>query len=150
MADVLIREQIAEFHETFKQFDEDKDDKLSLAELGGLLSALGQNPSEVELREMAGNTENDYDMRIDFNLFLHLMSRKLKETDTEEELIEAFKVFDLDRDGLISAGELRASMHNLGEKLTDHEVDEMVREADADGDGLINYDEFVKMMMAAK
>jgi calmodulin len=74
--------------------------------------------------------------------------RKMKDTDTEEELVEAFKVFDRDGNGLISAAELRHVMTNLGEKLTDDEVDEMIREADIDGDGHINYEEFVRMMMA--
>ena len=103
-----------------------------------------------------------------------MMARKMKDTDTEEELIEAFKVFDRDgngtyfefcervfkafkvilfisptpKQGFISAAELRHIMTNLGEKLTDEEVDEMIREADIDGDGQINYEEFVKMMMA--
>merc|ERR1711884_448484 len=67
-----------------------------------------------------------------------------------EELIEAFKVFDRDGNGFISAAELRHVMTNLGEKLTDEEVDEMIREADVDGDGQINYEEFVKMMMAKR
>ena len=53
--------------------------------------------------------------------------RKMKDTDTEEELIEAFKVFDRDGNGLISAAELRHVMTNLGEKLTEEEVDEMIR-----------------------
>ena len=66
---------------------------------------------------------------------------------SEEELIEAFKVFDKDGNGFISSVELRHVMTNLGEKLTDDEVDEMIREADVDGDGQVNYDEFVKMML---
>ena len=66
----------------------------------------------------------------------------------EEELKEAFRVFDKDGNGFISAAELRHIMTNLGEKLTDEEVDEMIREADIDGDGQINYEEFVKVMMA--
>ena len=66
----------------------------------------------------------------------------------EEELREAFNVFDKDGNGFISASELRHVMVNLGERLTDEEVDEMVREADIDGDGQINYEEFVKMMMS--
>ena len=37
---------------------------------------------------------------IDFPEFLSLMARKMKDTDTEEELIEAFKVFDRDGNGL--------------------------------------------------
>ena len=76
------------------------------------------------------------------------MARKMKDTDSEEELHEAFKVFDKDGNGTISAAQLRHVMTNLGEKLTDEEVDEMIREADVDGDGEVNYEEFVKMMMA--
>ncbi|KAF5185727.1 Calmodulin [Thalictrum thalictroides] len=72
----------------------------------------------------------------------------MKDTDSEEELKEAFRVFDKDQNGFISAAELRHVMTNLGEKLTDEEVDEMIREADVDGDGQINYEEFVKVMMA--
>ena len=80
---------------------------------------------------------------IDFPEFLTMMARKMKDTDSAEEIKEAFKVFDKDGNGFISAAELRHIMTNLGEKLTDEEVDEMIREADVDGDGQINYDEFV-------
>ena len=82
--------------------------------------------------------------------FLTMMARKMKDTDSAEEIKEAFKVFDKDGNGFISAAELRHIMTNLGEKLTDEEVDEMIREADVDGDGQINYDEFVDMMMSNK
>merc|ERR1712071_695493 len=83
---------------------------------------------------------------IDFPEFLSLMSRKMKDTDTEEELVEAFKVFDRDGNGFISAAELRHVMTNLGEKLTDEEVDEVIREADISSEGQVNYEEFVTMM----
>ena len=83
---------------------------------------------------------------IDFPEFLTMMARKMKDTDSAEEIKEAFKVFDKDGNGYISAAELRHIMTNLGEKLTDEEVDEMIREADVDGDGQINYDEFVDMV----
>ena len=77
---------------------------------------------------------------IDFEEFLHMMAKKMKETDSEEELREAFRVFDKDGNGYISAAELRHVMTNLGEKLTDEEVDEMIKEADLDGDGRVNYE----------
>ena len=69
-----------------------------------------------------------------------MMARKMKSEDSEDELREAFRVFDKDGNGFISAAELRHVMTNLGEKLTDEEVDEMVREADLDGDGQVNYE----------
>jgi len=69
-----------------------------------------------------------------------MMARKMKDSDSEEEIKEAFRVFDKDGNGFISAAELRHVMTNLGEKLTDEEVDEMIREADIDGDGQVNYE----------
>merc|ERR1740138_1752945 len=122
--------------------------KLGQKELGILMNSLGQNPTEAELRKMMSGTEMDENGRIDFIEFLSLMSRKMMDTDTDEELIEAFKVFDDDGDGFISAWEMKKSMDHLGEAVSAEEVDEMIREADFDGDGQINYDEFVRMMMA--
>ncbi len=69
-----------------------------------------------------------------------MMAKKMRETDSEEELREAFRVFDKDGNGYISAAELRHVMTNLGEKLSDEEVDEMIKEADLDGDGMVNYE----------
>jgi len=70
----------------------------------------------------------------------------MKDTEQDEEMKEAFKVFDRDGNGKITASELRQVMANLGEKLTDEEVFEMIKEADIDGDGEINFEEFLKMM----
>eukprot|EP00294_Goniomonas_avonlea_P007084 CAMPEP_0114554350 /NCGR_PEP_ID=MMETSP0114-20121206/8167_1 /TAXON_ID=31324 /ORGANISM="Goniomonas sp, Strain m" /LENGTH=76 /DNA_ID=CAMNT_0001739399 /DNA_START=441 /DNA_END=671 /DNA_ORIENTATION=- len=75
------------------------------------------------------------------------MARKMKDTDTEEDIVEAFRVFDKDGAGTISAAELRHVMTNLGEKLTDEEVDEMIREADVHGDGVIDYRAFTKIIL---
>ena len=40
-------------------------------------------------------------------------------------------------------------MINIGEKVTDEELEQMIRDADLDGDGQVNYEEFVRMMLAA-
>lgn len=70
-----------------------------------------------------------------------------RDENAEEEMMEAFKIFDADGNGNITAEELRQIMENLGEKLTKDEVEAMVKEADTDGDGQINYNEFVRMML---
>lgn len=87
------------------------------------------------------------DADIDFPEFLSLMARKMKDTDCEEELVDAFRVFDRDGSGLINADELRHVMTNLGEKLTDEELAEMLGEADVDDDGKVDYEDFVKLML---
>ena len=87
---------------------------------------------------MINEVDADNNGTIDFPEFLTMMARKMKDTDSEEEIREAFKVFDRDNNGFISAAELRHVMTSIGEKLTDDEVDEMIREADQDGDGRID------------
>ena len=66
------------------------------------------------------------------------MSQSVKETDSEQELMNAFKVFDKDGSGTISSDELRNVLKSLGEDLTDAEVDEMIKLADVNGDGTID------------
>ncbi|KAI5108250.1 calmodulin 2a, partial [Silurus meridionalis] len=132
----------AEFKEAFSLFDKDGDGTITTKELGTVMRSLGQNPTEAELQDMIIYIYI-YIYRngtIDFPEFLTMMARKMKDTDSEEEIREAFRVFDKDGNGYISAAELRHVMTNLGEKLTDEEVDEMIREADIDGDGQVNYE----------
>lgn len=50
---------------------------------------------------------------IDFAEFMTLMARKMHDTDSEEEIREAFKVFDKNNDGHISAAELKHVMSRL-------------------------------------
>ena len=109
------------------------------------MRSVGQNLTEED-RQIYVDVE--WKHTIDFPEFLCLMNRKIEDMSPEEkQLIEAFKDFDLNGNGLISAAELR---QGLGENWTDEEVAEMIREADLDGDGHINYKEFVRMMMAKR
>jgi len=148
MSDSLPEDKITECREVFDLFDKDKDGSITTKELGDVMRALGANPTNTELQEMIAEVDKDNSGKIEFNEFLDLFVRKMKDPDTEEDLIEAFKIFDKDGSGNISAQELRHVMTTLGEKLTEEEADEMIREADTNGDGYIDYVEFVKIMMS--
>jgi calmodulin len=148
MSDSLPEDKITECREVFDLFDKDKDGSITTKELGDVMRALGANPTNTELQEMIAEVDKDNSGKIEFNEFLDLFARKMKDPDTEEDLIEAFKIFDKDGSGSISASELRHVMTTLGEKLTEEEADEMIREADTNGDGYIDYVEFVKIMMS--
>jgi calmodulin len=74
---------------------------------------------------------------IDFEEFLAMVSQRV---DYDEELRNAFYLFDKDGSGYISSSELKAAMNNFDENLTDEEIEEMIREADLDGDGEISFE----------
>ena len=74
---------------------------------------------------------------IDFEEFLAMVSQRV---DYDDELRNAFCLFDKDGSGYISSSELKAAMNNFDENLTDEEIEEMIREADLDGDGEISFE----------
>ena len=86
--------------------------QITTKELGTVMRSLGQNPSESELQDMINEVDADNNGTIDFpgvsdlsgypqkhdgpltgTEFLTMMARKMKDTDSEEEIREAFKVF---------------------------------------------------------
>lgn len=76
---------------------------------------------------------------IDFDEFLSMIAKKMADIDSEDELIQAFRIFDTNRTGYITVKEFREVMMNLGERLTYDEVTEMVVAADKNNTGKINY-----------
>ncbi|KAK9950192.1 hypothetical protein M0R45_005693 [Rubus argutus] len=139
-----------ELKEAFRVFDKDENGFISTAELRHVFSNLGEKFTDEEIDEMIHEADQDGDGQVSYEEFVRLTRPdKIKDTDdSEEEFKEAFRVFDKDQNGFISAAELHQVMTDLGEKRTYEEIDEMMHEADLDGDGQISYEEFVKVMMA--
>ncbi|KAJ2670771.1 hypothetical protein IWW42_003804 [Coemansia sp. RSA 1085] len=145
----MNEQNIKELKEAFALFDKDNNGVITRNELSRLMRSLNHNPTEEELNDMINEVDENGDGSIDFPEFVAMMARKpMSSEGPEDEILEAFRVFDKNDDGVISAEELRQVMNSLGEKLTDAEIEEMIREADVDGDGQINYEEFAKMMTA--
>lgn len=119
----------------------DGDGTISPQELTSVMRNFGQNPSDAELKAIMKDMDSNNDGNIDFNEFLCLMAARSKvpALDSEDELREAFKVFDRDGSGLINLEELKAVMKRLGIRLTDEEYDIMMKEADQDGNGVVDF-----------
>lgn len=84
---------------------------------------------------------------IDENEFLtwikqiqELRPESKSEDDGSKELLEAFRVFDLDNNGYITRDELRTAMEKIGEPVTEMQLTEFINMADTDKDGKINYE----------
>ena len=88
---------------------------------------------------------------VDFQEFVSGLSAFSSKGNKEEKLRFAFKVYDIDRDGFISNGELFIVLKMMvGNNLKDNQlqqiVDKTIMEADKDGDGRISFEEFTRMV----
>ncbi|CAA7032785.1 unnamed protein product [Microthlaspi erraticum] len=132
----------------FEKFDKNKDGKISCEEFRDAILALCPTIPSDKLVEMFIQLDTNGDGQVDAAEFASCMDQTARSSggDVEKELKDAFRLYDTDCDGKISANELYVAMTRLGEKCTPESCEGMVRAVDVDGDGYVSYDEFKTMM----
>merc|ERR1711957_295413 len=96
-------------------------------ELKAAMRALGFEVKKEELKKMITDIDADGSGNIEFPEFLEMMTGKMGEKDTKEEI-------------------LKRVAKELGENMTEEELQDMIDQAGRDGDGEINPDEFYRIM----
>ena len=142
----LSRDKVSDLQQSFDVYDRDKDGLVSFTELSDLMNYVGAKSTESELQDLVNEVDVNERGQISKDDFISLMGRKLKDSDTEDELIEAFQIFDKDNSKLISAKKLLDVFRKIDDTIKEEEVLQMIKENDVDGDGFLNYDEFVRMV----
>ncbi|BGP41150.1 myosin II light chain [Rhodotorula kratochvilovae] len=135
----------AEAKEAFALFDKRGAGTIPQASLGDVLRALGQNPTQKEVHDLASQVGGD----IDYSTFLAILNRPggYDPAGTADEFIRGFQVFDKEGNGHIGQGELKYVLTSLGEKLSDEEVDELLKGVKVTPEGTINYVSFVHQIL---
>ena len=68
------------------------------------------------------------------------MAKKTKEAEDEQELREAFRVFDTNNRGVIEAADLKLIFKTLDPDMADEEVEQIINEVDEDGSGTVDFE----------
>merc|ERR550534_598027 len=145
----VSQEEIQELKEAFDLFDTDKSGSIEIDELKRAMTSLGydkksQNRMVFQILE---NLDKNKDGQIDFDEFLDMMTARISDRDSREDIMKVFMLFDQDGTGRITLDDLKAVAEELGEELNVEELREMIERADSDGSGSINPDEFYKIMV---
>lgn len=148
----------AEMKRVFEKVDENNDGLICAQDLLRFMTRLGFQLSQDEAVSMLESVDSNGDGRVDFQEFLSLY-RSLCDGDAatpspslddeeDETLLEAFRVFDKNMDGFITAEELQTVLLDLGlpEGKSLKNCERMIQSVDVDGNGEIDLREFKEMM----
>jgi len=161
----------AELARVFELFDKNGDGRITREELEDSLGKLGMSVPGDELASMIARIDANGDGCVDVEEFGELYRAIMDGDDgraggegagagegeggaageeADEDMREAFRVFDANGDGYITVDELGAVLSSLGLKQgrTAEECRRMIGRVDRDGDGRVDFHEFRQMMRA--
>lgn len=137
----------AELAELFNSLDLDHNGELSREEIKeGFFTVFGYAEGDLddEIDKMMKEIDTDHSGSISYTEFVTATLNR-KQLLNRERLMLAFRAFDLDNNGGISAEELK----NILGRYHHHEAsvwEELIKEVDANGDGEIDLQEFLGLM----
>ncbi|KAM0001483.1 putative EF-hand domain-containing protein [Helianthus debilis subsp. tardiflorus] len=132
----------------FQMFDKNNDGTITKHELNESLENMKIFISDEDLVRMIDKVDINNDGCVDLDEFGVLYKEIMDKQENEEDMMEAFNVFDQNRDGFIVVEELRSVLESLGlkqGKVVD-DCRRMIMKVDVDGDGRVSFNEFKEMM----
>ena len=127
-------------------YDPNDEGTVPTKEISKILKAMGRtlnNDDEQNFRE-AADPENTGVISKD--KFLSTLEEMFSLPDENiNELLEAFKVFDVKDTGKISVKNFKNVLVNIGQQFNEEEVNEILKYIDVDRDGNINIKDFIQV-----
>ena len=127
-------------------YDPDNEGHVQTKDSSKILKAMGRtlnDGDELNFREMA---DPDNTGVISKQKFMQTFETLFSLPDENvNELLEAFKVFDVNNTGKISVKNFKNVLVNIGEEFNEQEVDDVLKYIDVDRDGNINIRDFIEV-----
>ena len=142
----LSHDQLEEIKEAFNLFDVDHSGSIDYRELKAAMKALGVKVDKSELRKMITDVDADGSGQVEIDEFITMMTAKMGDNDTREEIDKIFKMFDTSGKGRIEFQDFKKICKELGESMSEDQQHSMFDHADAGGKGYVSSDDFFKLM----
>ena len=118
----LTEDEIEEIKEAFDLFDTDGSGSIDPKELRAAMQSLGFEAKNQTIYQMITDLDKNKSGNIDFEEFLDMMTARMSDKDTREDINKVFRLFDDDTSGSITIRNLRRVARELGETMTDEEL----------------------------
>ncbi|KAL4435819.1 hypothetical protein ABPG74_015787 [Tetrahymena malaccensis] len=142
----VTEDEVIEIKEAFDLFDMDLGGTIDPSELQAAMRSLGFEAKNQTIYKMIADLDTDQSGQINFSEFLNLMTARISDRDSREDIRKVYLLFN-DENGVgISIKQLRRIAQELGEQMDDTELQEMIERADSNGDGLVTEDDFYNIM----
>merc|ERR1719384_379247 len=141
----LMQDEIEEMKQAFDLFDVEGTQRINPRDLRGSIQALNLRRSQV-VQHLLSDLERQGARPLDFPGFLDLMTAKMGERDSKDDISKVFRLFDDDLTGTISIRNLQRVARELGERVPVEELEEMISRADSDADGEVSFEDFYVLM----
>lgn len=142
----MSKDDTNELKRVFMEMDKNGDGKLSLEEVAEGYKKVFRSPNpEADAKLIFNCVDSDNNGYISYEEFIRATIDK-KKLLTEKKLESAFRLFDKNGDGFISAKEIKDVL-GKDSQLSDDVWNQIVKEVDVNGDGEISLEEFKQMML---
>lgn len=145
----LTDRELLAIRQAFAAFDHTREGVILRADLTVCLKVLGHTVSDKEVGQLI--EEFAPSGRVDYMALLHMLAKIMSSVKTPAGLVRAFRVFDPDKNGYVTAAEFRRIMGGLGPTpLVADQVDPLLEYADPEDTGVVYYEAFVTRLFADK
>ena len=135
--------------EIFKYIDKDKNGKISLDEINRVCEVVGETFLNDDIRKMLISIDPAFADDFDINTFNLIMEKRVFKEMKQDDLVNAFKIFDKSNSGKVKTEDFRKVIEAIAIEnnyLTSDEVMEFVEQADPKNEGYFNYANFIKSL----
>lgn len=136
-------QKTAVMRKAFQMFDTTKSGFIDTLKISTILNTMGQLFDDSELNAIIAENDPERSGKVNFDGFCKIAGRFLEEEDAEamqEELKEAFRLYDREGNGYITTATLKEILGALDDKLTSSDLDGIIAEIDTDGSGTVDFD----------
>ena len=142
----LSKEQVEEFKEAFSIIDYENKGYISTKELGMILRSLEIYPTKEEKAQYIEKYGQGIEDKIYFSDFLKIVFQKISDLKVEEELFEAFSLFDPDKKNEIDVELIEKEFKENIPDINEKEIKELCQYLKHPNSNSINIQEAVQKL----